>query len=329
MIDLIKRLTGVCGVSGNEDNIREIIKQEIKDYVDEIKEDVLGNLVAIKKGSKKKIMLAAHMDEIGIIVTNIEDNGFLRFSMIGGVDYKLELTSRVRFKNDVIGVVYFEEKLSKNKNIEINRYFIDIGARDKDEAMKLVNVGDVASFVSDTVVQNDRIISKALDDRLGCSVLVNLAKRNVKTDNEIYYVFTVQEEVGARGARVCTYDIKPDLAIVVDVTDTGDMLNDNHMAVSLGAGVAIKIKDRSLIAHPKVKELLINVAKENSIPYQLEILECGGTDAGSIHVSDKGVMTGAVSIPTRYIHTTSEMADISDIRNTVKLLGYAIKSLEM
>ena len=327
MIDLINSLTTVCGVSGNEGKIREVIKQEIQGYVDEIREDVLGNLVAIKKGSKKKIMLAAHMDEVGIIVTNIEYNGFLRFSVVGGVDYKLELTSRVRFENGIIGVVYFEERVNKNKNIETNRYFVDIGAKNKEEAMKLINVGDVASFVSDTVVQNNKIISKALDDRLGCAVLIDLIKKNIKTDNEIYYVFTVQEEVGARGAKVCAYDIKPDVAIVVDVTDTGDILNDNYMAVSLGDGVAIKIKDRTLIAHPKVKELLINVAKENNIPYQLEILECAGTDAGAIHVADKGVMTGALSIPTRYIHTISEMADITDIENTVKLLGCSISQI--
>lgn len=324
MIELIKKLTEVCGVSGSEENIREVIKDEIKDYVDEIREDVLGNLIAVKKGSKKKIMLAAHMDEIGIIVTNIEDNGFLRFSVVGGVDYRLELTSRVKFNNGIIGVVYFEEKVNKNKNIETNRYFIDIGAKNKDEAMKMVSVGDTASFVSDLIVQNDRIISKALDDRLGCAVLISLIKKNIKTDNEIYYVFTVQEEVGARGAKVCAYDIKPDLAIAVDVTDTGDMLNDNHMAVALGSGVAIKIKDRSVIAHPIVKDLLINKAKENDIPYQLEILEYGGTDAGSIHLADKGVITGGVSIPTRYIHTVSEMADVSDIENTVKLLKCAI-----
>ena len=324
MLDLINKLTKTFGVSGNEEDIRKVIRQEITGYVDEIKQDALGNLIAIKKGTQKKIMFAAHMDEIGIIVTHIEDNGFLRFSVVGGVDYKLELTSRVKFNNGIIGVVYFEEKVNKNKNIETNRYFVDIGAKNKEEAMKMISVGDTASFVSNFIVQNDRIISKALDDRLGCAVLISLIKENIKTDNEIYYVFTVQEEVGARGAKVCAYDIKPDLAVAVDVTDTGDMLNDNHMAVALGNGVAIKIKDRSVIAHPVVKDLLINKAKENDIPYQLEILEYGGTDAGSIHLVDKGVITGGVSIPTRYIHTVSEMADVSDIENAVKLLKCAI-----
>ena len=149
MIDLVKRLTNVSGVSGNEENVRELIKQEIGNYVDEIRQDVLGNLIAIKHGSGKKIMLAAHMDEIGIIVTQIEDNGFLRFSVVGGVDYKLELTSRVKFKNGILGVVYFEEEPNKNKSIEISKCFIDIGAKNKEDAMNFVNVGDVASFVSE------------------------------------------------------------------------------------------------------------------------------------------------------------------------------------
>lgn len=325
MLNLIKKLTETAGVSGNEEDIRNVIQQEIESYVDEIKQDALGNLIAIKKGNQKKIMLAAHMDEIGVIVTHIEDNGFLRFAMVGGVDYKLEFTQRVKFKNGVVGVVYFEETTDTKNNIPFSKCFIDIGAKDRKDAKRLVNIGDTACFVGDMIVQNNKIISKALDDRLGVAVLIETIKKAPNTSNEIYYVFTVQEEVGARGAKVCAYDISPDLAIAVDVTDTGDMLNDNNMEVSCGKGVAIKVKDRSLIAHPKAKELLIGTAKENNIPYQLEILECGGTDAGTIHTSGCGVVTGALSIPTRYIHTTSEMADIDDVQNTVKLLCEVVK----
>lgn len=325
MLELINKLTKTFGVSGNEEEIRNVIKNEIEGYVDEIKQDALGNLIAIKRGTQKKIMLAAHMDEIGIIVTHIEDNGFLRFAMVGGVDYKLELTQRVRFKNGIVGVVYFEEKKSNDKNIPFSTCFIDIGAKDKEDAKRMVAIGDTACFVGDMIVQNNKIISKTLDNRLGVAVLIETIKRAPKSLNEIYYVFTVQEEVGARGAKVCAYDLSPDVAIAVDVTDTGDMLNDNNMEVSCGKGVAIKIKDRTLIAHPKVKELLINIAKQNNIPYQLEILECGGTDAGTIHISGCGVVTGAVSIPTRYIHTISEMADIDDVKNTVKLLCEVVK----
>lgn len=326
MLNLINKLTKTFGVSGNEENIREVIKEEIKDYVDEVKEDVLGNLVAIKRGNKKKIMLSAHMDEIGIMVTHIEDNGFLRFAMVGGVDFKVELSNRVQFKNGTVGVVYFEEKVNNNKDIAFSRCFIDIGAKDREDAKKVVNIGDVACFMGDMVVQNNKIISKTLDDRLGVAVLIELIKKNIKTDNEIYYAFTVQEEVGARGAKVSAYDMYPDLAIAVDVTDTGDMLNDNNMEVSCGKGVAIKVKDRTLIAHPKAKELLVETAKQNNIPYQLEILECGGTDAGTMHLARGGIVTGAVSIPTRYIHTVSEMADIGDIENTIDLLDCVIKA---
>ena len=184
----------------------------------------------------------------------------------------------------------------------------------------MVEVGDVACFVGDMLVQNGKIISKTLDDRLGVAVLIEVIKSNVNTNNEVYYVFTAQEEVGARGARVCAYDLYPDLAIAVDVTDTGDVLSDNNMDVMCGRGVAIKIKDRSVIVNPKVRELLVSIAKSNGIPYQFEVLECGGTDAGTIHTAKSGVVTGAVSIPTRYIHTVSEMADVSDVESTIRLL---------
>lgn len=320
MINLIDKLTKTFGVSGNERDMCDVITQEIKDYVDEIREDALGNLIAIKRGTAKKIMLAAHMDEIGVIITHIEDNGFLRFAMVGGVDYSVEISSRVRFRNGIIGVIYFEEKSNDNKNILPSRYFIDIGAKDKEDAKKMVEVGDVACFVGDMLVQNGKIISKTLDDRLGVAVLIEVIKSNVNTNNEVYYVFTAQEEVGARGARVCAYDLYPDLAIAVDVTDTGDVLSDNNMDVMCGRGVAIKIKDRSVIVNPKVRELLVSIAKSNGIPYQFEVLECGGTDAGTIHTAKSGVVTGAVSIPTRYIHTVSEMADVSDVESTIRLL---------
>ena len=325
MLKLVEKLTKAFGVSGDEENIRDVIEKEISSYVDEIKIDRLGNLVAVKKGTNKKIMLAAHMDEIGVIVTHIEDNGFLRFSMVGGVDYNVEISSRVKFKNDIVGVIYFEEKANDNNKVASSRYFIDIGAKDKEDARKMINIGDTASFIGDIVVQNGKIISKALDDRLGVLALIETIKKNVITDNEIYYAFTVQEEVGARGAKVCAYDINPDLAIAVDVTDTGDTMSDNNMDIKCGAGVAIKIKDRSVIVSPRVREFLIKIAIENNIPYQLEIMEDGGTDAGAIHTSGKGIITGAVSIPTRYIHTVSEISDISDIMNTIELLSKVIR----
>lgn len=325
MINLIEKLTKAFGVSGNEQDVCDVITEEIKDYVDDIRKDALGNLIAVKRGTAKKIMLTAHMDEIGIIVTHIEDNGFLRFAMVGNVAYSKEISVRVRFRNDIIGVIYFEKKSNDNKNISSSRYFIDIGAKDKEDASKMVSVGDTASFVGDMLVQNGKIISKALGDRLGIAVLIDVIKNNVVTNNEVYYVFTAQEEVGARGAKVCAYDIDPDIAIIVDVTDTGDVLSDNNINISCGNGVAIKIKDKFIIVNPRIKNLLINIAKSNNIPYQLEVLEGNGTNAGSINTIKAGIVTGGVSIPTRYIHTTSEVADIRDVENAIKLLSKVLE----
>ncbi|ODM25576.1 aminopeptidase [Clostridium sp. Bc-iso-3] len=324
MFDLLKKLTGIVGVSGNEEEIREAIKEEIKDCVDEVKVDALGNLIAVKKGKGKKIMVAAHMDEIGIMVTYIDDNGFLRFSAIGGVSRYDSIGQRVKFKNGVVGAVYYEEKLDDIKNLQLSKMYIDIGAKSKEEAKNMVQVGDVACFVGDTVLQGDTVISKALDNRSGCFVVVKAIKELKETDNEICFVFTVQEEVGLRGARTAAFSINPDIAIAVDVTMTGDTPESHPMEVKCGGGPAIKIKDRSVLCHPEVRRLLEESAKRINIPYQLEILEAGGSDPGSIHLTAGGIPSGAISIPVRYVHSPVETASMSDINNAVRLLVEAI-----
>jgi len=202
--------------------------------------------------------------------------------------------------------------------------YIDIGARSREEALKMVNIGDVACFVGDAVLQGDTVISKALDNRSGCAVVVKAIKELKKTDNEIYFVFTVQEEVGLRGAKTAAFSIKPDIAIAVDVTMTGDTPESHPMEVKCGGGPAIKVKDRSVICHPEVRKLLEESAKRNNIPYQLEILEAGGSDPGSIHLTAGGIPSGAISIPVRYVHSPVETASMSDINNAVKLLVEAI-----
>ncbi|NLU25556.1 MAG: M42 family metallopeptidase [Hungateiclostridium thermocellum] len=324
MFDLLKKFTGIVGVSGNEEEIREAIIEEIKECVDEIKVDTLGNLIAVKKGKGKKIMVAAHMDEIGVMVTYIDDKGFLRFSAVGGVSRYDCIGQRVKFKNGVVGAVYYEEKLEDMKNLQLSKMYIDIGARSREEALKMVNIGDVACFVGDAVLQGDTVISKALDNRSGCAVVVKAIKELKKTDNEIYFVFTVQEEVGLRGAKTAAFSIKPDIAIAVDVTMTGDTPETHPMEVKCGGGPAIKVKDRSVICHPEVRKLLEESAKRNNIPYQLEILEAGGSDPGSIHLTAGGIPSGAISIPVRYVHSPVETASMSDINNAVKLLVEAI-----
>lgn len=325
MFELIKELSSSFGVSGNEEEVREIIKREIENKVDEINIDPLGNLIAIKKGTGKKILLSAHMDEIGIMVTFAEESGFLRFSSLGWVSPFFALTQKIRFKNGVLGTLHYEEKLEDMKDLKLSKMYIDIGAKSKEDALSQIKIGDVACFISDPVLQNGCIFAKALDNRCGCGVLIQTLRQLTKCDHELYFVFTVQEELGLRGAKTAAYQLKPDFAIVIDVTDTGDTPQCKPMEVKLGGGPAIKIKDRSVICHPMVKNLLETAAKKANLPYQYEILEDGGTDAGAFHHSGGGIPTGAISIPCRYIHSANEMVSLQDVENTVKLLIEAIK----
>jgi len=319
-MELLKKLTQINSVSGNENAICEFIQNEIRDYVDEIKIDALGNLIAHKKGSGKKLMYAAHMDEIGIIATFIDDNGFIRFGAVGGLNTRDLVYNRVQFSNGTVGVIGSEEENFK-KSPNINKLYIDIGAKNKEEAEKLVSIGDTAMFMGDMVVAGGRVISKALDNRVGCYILIEALKKIKNTPNDLYFVFTVQEEVGIRGARTAAYGINPDMGIAVDVTDTGDVPECDRMAVSLGKGAAIKIKDSSVLCHAEVRTMMLEVAKENNIAYQLEVLAMGGTDAGAIHATREGVPTGGLSVPTRYIHSPSEMADVNDIKACIDLLA--------
>lgn len=325
---LLEKLLMTFGPSGNEDRIREVIKEEIKDYVDEIKVDALGNLIGIKKGDGKKIMVASHMDEIGVMINSIDEKGFLRFTNIGGVSPFTSLYQRVIFADGTIGTLGME-KLDEIKDLKLNKMFIDIGASSKEEAMKKVNVGDVACFYAPFVQKDDYIISKALDDRIGCFVSIEALKALKSSPNEVYFVFTVQEEVGLRGARTAAYGINPDIGIAVDVTGTGDTPKAATMDVSLGKGAAIKVKDMSVIAHPAVKNLMTEVAKENNMPFQYEILDMGGTDSGAIHLTRSGVPSGVISVPCRYVHSPSEMVSVHDVDNAIKLLTKILEKEEI
>jgi endoglucanase len=325
MLELVRKLTGAYGVSGNEEEIREIIKEEIKDKVDEITVDPLGNLIAVKRGKGRKIMLAAHMDEIGVMATYIDEKGFIRFSSVGWVSQYYALGQKVRFKNGTAGVLFYEEKLKEMKDLKLPVMYIDIGAKSKKEAEEKVKIGDTACFINDVVLQGEMIISKALDDRSGCAVLIEAAKRMPATENELYFVFTVQEELGLRGAKTAAYNVKPDISIAIDVTDTGDTPEGIKMEVRCGKGPAIKIKDSSVICHPEIRRLLEDSAKKIGIPYQFEILEDGGSDPGAIHVTAGGIPSGAISVPCRYVHSPVEMVSLSDLEMSVKLLVESIK----
>lgn len=315
MKELIKKLTEEYGPSGYEEKVAAAIKEEIAPFVDEVKVDKLGSLVAIKKGDGAKVMLAAHMDEIGLIITHVDKEGFLRFSTVGGVSAARLNGMRVVFKDGQVGTIGLEKT-----GTAISNMYIDIGTASKEETESKVSIGDFAVFRQDCVDLGNRVIAKAMDDRIGCVVQVEAAKRLKDSPNEVYFVFTVQEELGCRGAGTAAYAIEPDVAIALDVTRTGDTPESTTMEVSLGKGAAIKIKDSGIVVPPKVRQLLVDTAKENDIPYQMEVLDGGATDASSIEKTRGGVPSGVISIPSRYVHSPSEMIDMGDLEACVKLL---------
>ncbi|SNX55430.1 M42 family metallopeptidase [Thermoanaerobacterium sp. RBIITD] len=323
-LDLLKKLTQSYGPSGNEKNVLEHIKEEAKNYCDEIYFDNIGNMICKKNGGGKKIMITAHSDELGLLITHIDENGFLRFVPIGSIKVENCLYKRVEFYNGFNGIVGIEH-LDDKKDIKFDNLYIDIGAESREDAEKFVKVGDSAVFKGEFFTNGSRIFSKAIDDRIGCYVALETLK-DIKTVNELYFVFTVQEEVGARGATTAAYNIEPDLSISVDVTSTGDTPKSKNTVVSLGKGAAIKVKDRSIIVNPKIKEFMVDIAKKYSIPYQMEILELGGTDAGSIHMTKGGIPSGVISIPTRYVHSISEEIDINDVNASIELLKRVIEN---
>ena len=320
MKELIRKLTEAYGPSGNEGQVRRIIEDEIGSLVSEVRVDPMGNLIALKKGDGTglRIMLAAHMDEIGVIVTHVDKDGFLRFGAVGGLRPLNLAGSRVRFANGTIGTIGVEKLESPDKVPSLDKFYIDAGAVSKDSLS--VGVGDAACFVRPFVDQGDRLTAKSLDDRIGCAILIQTLKDLKTSPHDVYFVFTVQEEVGLRGAQASSYGVAPDIGIAVDVTTTGDTPEAHPMAVSLGHGPAIKVKDRGMIAHPKVRRLLVDRAEDADIPYQLEVLEGGTTDAAAVQLVRAGVPAGCLSIPCRYVHSPSEMVDARDVENGMRLL---------
>ena len=319
MQELIKSLVEAFGPSGKEDQVREIVRREIEAHVDEISVSPLGGLHAIvNPGGETKVMVAAHMDEIGIIVSHIDENGFARFHNIGGVFPHTLVGHRVRFDGDVIGVIGVEASVKNTDAPKLEQAFIDLGAASKGECP--VRVGDLGAFTRPFVALGDRYVAKSMDDRIGIAVAIEAAKRLRSTPNEVQFAFTTQEEVGLRGARTSAYGLDPDVGIALDVTRTGDTPKGIKMAMELGRGPAIKVRDSGSLSDPRVVDLMVQRAESARIPYQLEVLERGTTDATAIQLTRAGVPVGVISIPCRYIHTPSEMVDAGDVENAVKLL---------
>lgn len=315
---LLHRLTQAFGPSGAEEEVSEIIAKAVQPFCDELKKDNMGNLIAIHHGSGKQIMVAAHMDEVGFMVTHIDENGFLRFITLGGIGVSELPNRRVRLKNGRMGCIGVE-KLDRSSDIELGKLFVDIGAASREEAERLVAIGDLMIFAGEFAELGTRVMSKALDDRVGCFVAIEALKR-CSSNHQIAFVFTVQEEVGRRGAHVSAFSLSPDLAVTVDLTRTGDTPKSARMAVELGGGVAIKVMDRSIITPPRIKQWMMEVAKQEEILFQWEVLENGSTDSGAIHLTRAGIPSGVISIPARNIHTPSEIVDRQDIEAAVELL---------
>jgi endoglucanase len=265
-------------------------------------------------------MVAAHMDEIGVMVTHITEKGFLRFTNIGGVFTHTLLGGRVQFANGTIGVIGCDRIEDRNRIHPLNKYYIDVGATGRGDCP--VSVGDAAGFVRPFLAQGHRLTAKSMDDRIGCVVAIEALRRlhGTAVDHDIYFVFSVQEEVGTRGAEAAANGLEPDVGLALDITKTGDIPESDLMSVSLGEGPAIKVKDSGMIAHVGLVRLLRQRAEEAGIPYQLEVLEAGSTDARPIQIAGPGAAAGCISIPTRYFHTPSEMVDGRDVENAIRLL---------
>ncbi len=322
MKELIKKLVEAYGPSGHETQVRDLIADLIRGHVDEMRTDNLGNLIALRKGEGggKRIMVAAHMDEIGLIVTYVDKKGFLRFGTVGGVFPIATIGGRVRFANGAIGVIGWEKWLQPSaERPTLEELFLDVGAVPGSQPP--VGVGDVASFDRPFVDMGQRLVAKAMDDRIGCAVVVQTLLDLKTTPNDVYFVFTVQEEVGLRGAWVSAFGVEPEVGIAVDVTKTGDTPEAHPMSVELGSGPAIKVMDSAVLVHPGVKNWMIRTAQELGIKYQLEVLEAGGTDTAAIQRTRGGIPAGCLSIPCRYVHTPSEMVDYGDVQGAVNLLG--------
>lgn len=337
---LLKELCEAHGVPGKEDQVREILERELSEFC-RVEADAMGNLIARKGRGGKKIMLAAHMDEIGLMVKHIDEKGFLRFTTLGGFYDPTLLNQRVYLhtsKGRIRGVIgskppHLMEEKEREKPVKYKDMFIDVGAKDRKDAENLgVGVGDFITLErSFTTLRRGFITGKAFDNRLGCYTMVEVA-RNIQGDFTLYAVGTAQEEVGLKGARTSAYRINPDMAIVVDVTTTGDHpgIKEEESTVKLESGPVITIVDakgRGVITHPEVKDLLIRTAEDHKIPYQLEVGEGGTTDATAIQLTREGIPSGVVSIPARYIHTPVSVASEKDVKNCIKLLTLALEKV--
>ena len=323
MFDLIKQLVDVYGPSGREGRVADTIEKLVKPCVDKVSRDVMGNLICLKNGSDKngkRIMLSAHMDHIGLIVVAIEDEGFLRVMPVGGVNTAVAKTRHVVFAGGEHGVLA-QQPVREGETPAMKHMYIDIGAKDKQEAETRVSIGDIAVYANDCFrLGEHRVAAPAMDDRVACALLVRVLQQLKNPKNTVVAVFSTQEEVGCRGARTAAFGVEPDVGVALDVTANGDTPETKQPAVLLGEGAAIKIMDRGSISNPEVVKALLAAGEKAKVKTQREVLPFGGTDASTIQQARAGVPVGTVSIPCRYVHSACEMIDLRDVEAAEKLL---------
>jgi endoglucanase len=338
----LEKLSNACGVAGREEEVRNLMIKLMKPYADDIFVDKLENVIAIKEGKKKapKVMLAAHMDEIGLMVKTINKEGFLQFTKMGGIDDRILIAQKVivyTSQGPLHGIVgskppHIQKEEERKKIMAYDELFIDVGAESKEDAAEMgVKVGDAVGFDAKYVkIGRDTVIGKAFDDRIGCAVMVETLRLLEKADCTVYAVGTVQEEVGLRGAATAAFGVDPDVGIALDVTVAGDVpgVREIDTTVKMGKGPTLTVSDSGLITHPKVLRLLLDVAEENKIAYQLETGLMGSTDAARISLTRQGVPSGTVSVPTRYIHSPVGMLSLKDADDSAKLTAAAIRKIQ-
>ena len=344
-LTMLKELTDAKGIPGNEREPREVMKKYITPYADEIDTDALGSLIAKKVGEETgpKIMITGHLDEVGFMITQIDDKGFLRFQTVGGWWSQVMLAQRVTIvteKGDVTGVIgskppHILTPEVRKKPVDIKDMFIDIGASSKEEVKEWgVRPGDmVVPYFDFTVMNNEKmLLAKAWDNRIGCAIAIDVLKnlKGEKHANVVYGVGSVQEEVGLRGARTAANKVQPDISIAVDVGIAGDTpgVTDKEAQGKMGDGPQIILYDASMVSHKGLRDLVTNIADELGIPYQFDAIPGGGTDAGATHLAGEGAPSLAITIATRYIHTHAGILHRDDYENAVKLITEVVKRLD-
>ncbi|MEN3008699.1 M42 family metallopeptidase [Pseudothermotoga sp.] len=334
----LKELSMINGVSGDEGRVRTFIKQQIQNKVDQLWEDKLGNLIALRKGSvgKRKILLVAHMDEVGFMVTNIDEDGTLCFAPVGAVETQVVIGKQVKINDSIFGVIGFkpihlQEKDQLLKPPKFEELRIYIGAKNKEEALKAVKIGDYVSFVTEYRENGHRASGKAFDDRVGCSVLMDVIDKQNRYQDDVYFAFVVQEEVGLRGSAVVVEQVHPDVSIVLEGTIAGDDLGleKDRWSTHLGEGPAVTFMHSGYVVNQRVFQAIMSVAEKNGIPYQFRRRTAGSTDAGRLARTGAGTASGVVSVPTRYIHSPVCMIDLKDYANTVQLIEKILEEGEV